>query len=440
MSVKVEALEKSMAKLTIEASAEEFEAAVEKAYQKNKNKINVQGFRKGKAPRKVIEKMYGTGVFYEDAANIVIPEAYAQAAEESGLEIVSRPEISVEQIEAGKPFVFSATVAVKPEVKLGQYKGVEVEKASAEASEEDINAELQKVQEQNSRMIDVDDRAVEQGDTVTLDFEGFVDGEAFEGGKGEDYELVIGSGSFIPGFEDQLVGAELNVEKEVNVTFPEEYHAKELAGKPAVFKCTVKAVKVKELPVLDDEFASDVSDYDTLEEYKESLKKDILKKKEEAAKTAKENEAVDKAVENAEMELPEAMVQTQAENMVEDFAQRIQGQGLTMEQYMQYTGLTPDRMAEQMKPQAVKRIQTRLVLEEIVKAENIQVSDEEVEAELQKMAEMYKMELDKLKEYMGEEEKESMKKDLAVQKAMDLLVENAIEVETKKEEESKEAE
>lgn len=440
MSVKVEALEKSMAKLTIEASAEEFEAAVKKAYQKNKNKINVQGFRKGKAPRKVIEKMYGTGVFYEDAANIVIPEAYAQAAEESGLEIVSRPEISVEQIEAGKPFVFSATVAVKPEVKLGQYKGVEVEKASAEASEEDINAELQKVQEQNSRMIDVDDRAVEQGDTVTLDFEGFVDGEAFEGGKGEDYELVIGSGSFIPGFEDQLVGAELNVEKEVNVTFPEEYHAKELAGKPAVFKCTVKAVKVKELPVLDDEFASDVSDYDTLEEYKESLKKDILKKKEEAAKTAKENEAVDKAVENAEMELPEAMVQTQAENMVEDFAQRIQGQGLTMEQYMQYTGLTPDRMAEQMKPQAVKRIQTRLVLEEIVKAENIQVSDEEVEAELQKMAEMYKMELDKLKEYMGEEEKESMKKDLAVQKAVDLLVENAIEVETKKEEESKEAE
>lgn len=440
MSVKVEALEKSMAKLTIEASAEEFEAAVEKAYQKNKNKINVQGFRKGKAPRKVIEKMYGTGVFYEDAANIVIPEAYAQAAEESGLEIVSRPEISVEQIEAGKPFVFSATVAVKPEVKLGQYKGVEVEKASAEASEEDINAELQKVQEQNSRMIDVDDRAVEQGDTVTLDFEGFVDGEAFEGGKGEDYELVIGSGSFIPGFEDQLVGAELNVEKEVNVTFPEEYHAKELARKPAVFKCTVKAVKVKELPVLDDEFASDVSDYDTLEEYKESLKKDILKKKEEAAKTAKENEAVDKAVENAEMELPEAMVQTQAENMVEDFAQRIQGQGLTMEQYMQYTGLTPDRMAEQMKPQAVKRIQTRLVLEEIVKAENIQVSDEEVEAELQKMAEMYKMELDKLKEYMGEEEKESMKKDLAVQKAVDLLVENAIEVETKKEEESKEAE
>ena len=440
MSVKVEALEKSMAKLTIEASAEEFEAAVEKAYQKNKNKINVQGFRKGKAPRKVIEKMYGTGVFYEDAANIVIPEAYAQAAEESGLEIVSRPEISVEQIEAGKPFVFSATVAVKPEVKLGQYKGVEVEKASAEASEEDINAELQKVQEQNSRMIDVDDRAVEQGDTVTLDFEGFVDGEAFEGGKGEDYELVIGSGSFIPGFEDQLVGAELNVEKEVNVTFPEEYHAKELAGKPAVFKCTVKAVKVKELPVLDDEFASDVSDYDTLEEYKESLKKDILKKKEEAAKTAKENEAVDKAVENAEMELPEAMVQTQAENMVEDFAQRIQGQGLTMEQYMQYTGLTPDRMAEQMKPQAVKRIQTRLVLEVIVKAENIQVSDEEVEAELQKMAEMYKMELDKLKEYMGEEEKESMKKDLAVQKAVDLLVENAIEVETKKEEESKEAE
>lgn len=440
MSVKVEALEKSMAKLTIEASAEEFEAAVEKAYQKNKNKINVQGFRKGKAPRKVIEKMYGTGVFYEDAANIVIPEAYAQAAEESGLEIVSRPEISVEQIEAGKPFVFSATVAVKPEVKLGQYKGVEVEKASAEASEEDINAELQKVQEQNSRMIDVDDRAVEQGDTVTLDFEGFVDGEAFEGGKGEDYELVIGSGSFIPGFEDQLVGAELNVEKEVNVTFPEEYHAKELAGKPAVFKCTVKAVKVKELPVLDDEFASDVSDYDTLEEYKESLKKDILKKKEEAAKTAKENEAVDKAVENAEMELPEAMVQTQAENMVEDFAQRIQGQGLTMEQYMQYTGLTPDRMAEQMKPQAVKRIQTRLVLEEIVKAENIQVSDEEVEAELQKMAEMYKMELDKLKEYMGGEEKESMKKDLAVQKAVDLLVENAIEVETKKEEESKEAE
>ena len=425
MSVQVEKLEKNMAKLTIEATAEEFEAAMQKAYLKNKNKINIQGFRKGKAPRVMIEKMYGPAIFYEDAANDLIPEAYSKAAEESGLEIVSRPEIDVTQIEKGKPFIFTATVAVKPEVTLGEYKGLEYTADPVEVSEEDLAAELKKVQEQNSRTVTVEDRAVENGDITTIDYEGFVDGTPFEGGKAENQELVIGSHSFIDTFEDQLIGKNIGDEVEVNVTFPEEYHAKELAGKPAVFKVAVKGIKVKELPELDDEFASDVSDFDTLEEYKEDMKKKLLEKKENEAKTAKENALVEKAIEGAQMDIPDAMIDTQARQMLDDFAQRMQMQGLSMQQYMQYTGMDAAKMLEQMKPQAEKRIKTRLVLEKIAETENIEVTEEEINSELEKMASMYKMEVDKLKEYMGDAEKESIKKDLAVQKAVDLLVASA---------------
>lgn len=425
MSVQVEKLEKNMAKLTIEATAEEFEAAMQKAYLKNKNKINIQGFRKGKAPRVMIEKMYGPAIFYEDAANDLIPEAYSKAAEESGLEIVSRPEIDVTQIEKGKPFIFTATVAVKPEVTLGDYKGLEYTADPVEVTEEDLAAELKKVQEQNSRTVTVEDRAVENGDITTIDYEGFVDGTPFEGGKAENQELVIGSHTFIDTFEDQLIGKNIGDEVEVNVTFPEEYHAKELAGKPALFKVAVKGIKVKELPELDDEFASDVSDFDTLEEYKEDIKKKLLEKKENEAKTAKENALVEKAIEGAQMDIPDAMIDTQARQMLDDFAQRMQMQGLSMQQYMQYTGMDAAKMQEQMKPQAEKRIKTRLVLEKIAETENIEVTEEEINSELEKMASMYNMEVEKLKEYMGDAEKESIKKDLAVQKAVDLLVASA---------------
>ncbi|HIS55453.1 MAG: trigger factor [Lachnospiraceae bacterium] len=425
MSVQVEKLEKNMAKLTIEATAEEFEAAMQKAYLKNKNKINIQGFRKGKAPRVMIEKMYGPAIFYEDAANDLIPEAYSKAAEESGLEIVSRPEIDVTQIEKGKPFIFTATVAVKPEVTLGDYKGLEYTADPVEVTEEDLAAELKKVQEQNSRTVTVEDRAVENGDITTIDYEGFVDGTPFEGGKAENQELVIGSHTFIDTFEDQLIGKNIGDEVEVNVTFPEEYHAKELAGKPALFKVAVKGIKVKELPELDDEFASDVSDFDTLEEYKEDIKKKLLEKKENEAKTAKENALVEKAIEGAQMDIPDAMIDTQARQMLDDFAQRMQMQGLSMQQYMQYTGMDAAKMQEQMKPQAEKRIKTRLVLEKIAETENIEVTEEEINSELEKMASMYNMEAEKLKEYMGDAEKESIKKDLAVQKAVDLLVASA---------------
>ena len=373
----------------------------------------------------MIEKMYGPGVFYEDAANEIIPEAYSKAAEESGLEIVSRPEIDVTQIEKGKSFIFTATVAVKPEVTLGEYKGLEYNAEPVEVTEEDLAAELKRVQEQNSRTVTVEDRAVENGDITTIDYEGFVDGTPFEGGKAENQELVIGSHSFIDTFEEQLVGKNIGEEVEVNVTFPEEYHAKELAGKPAVFKVKVNGIKVKELPELDDEFASDVSDFDTMDEYKEDVKKKLLEKKEKEAKTAKENALVEKAIENAQMEIPDAMIETQARQMVDDFAQRLQMQGLSMQQYMQYTGMDVAKMVEQMKPQAEKRIKTRLVLEKIAETESIEVTDEEINAEIEKMASAYKMEADKLKEYMGDAEKENMKKDLAVQKAVDLLMESA---------------
>ena len=438
MSVQVEKLEKNMAKLTIEVSAEEFDAAIEQAYQKDKKKISLPGFRKGKAPRKMIEKMYGTGVFYEDAANIVIPKAYSEAAKECGEEIVSQPEISVTQIGAGQPFIFTAEVALKPAVTLGDYKGVEVEKTPVEVSEEEVDKEVDKERENNSRTIDVDDRAVEKGDMIKLNLEGFVDGTPFEGGKAEDYSLTIGSGSFIPGFEDQLIGAKIGEEVEVNVTFPEEYHAAELKGKPAVFKCTVNEIKVKELPEADDEFAKDVSEFDTLAEYKDDIRAKLLEKKTADAKREKQNKTVAKAVENATMEIPEAMITEQVRRMADDFARRLQSQGLSMDQYMQFTGLTMDALAQQMRPEALKRIQNSLVLEAIAKAENIEVSDEKVNEEIEKMAAAYKMEADKLKELIGDAEKEQMKSDLAIQAAVDMITDAAVEVEAAKEEEKTE--
>ena len=427
MSLQVEKLEKNMAKLTIEVDAQEFSRAVENAYQKNKGKISVPGFRKGKVPRKMIEQMYGKGVFYEDAANEIIPDAYEKAVEECEETIVSSPKIDVTQIEEGKPFIFTAEVAVKPEVTLGEYKGLEVPKSETEVTDEEIESELKKEQEKNSRTITVEDRGAENGDIATIDFEGFVDGTAFEGGKGTDYPLTLGSGSFIPGFEDQLVGAKAGDHVEVNVTFPEEYQSKDLAGKAAVFQCDVKKVETKELPELDDDFAQDVSEFDTLAEYKEDIKKNLAERKEKEARTAKENAAVDKAIENAQMEIPDAMIETQISQMLDDFSRRMQAQGLTMEQYMQFTGLTADKMREEMKPQALKRIQTRLVLEKIAETENIQPSEEEVNEEISKMAEMYKMEADKLKELLGDRELEQMKKDMAVQKAVTLVADEAKE-------------
>ena len=427
MSLQVERLEKNMAKLTIEVPAEELEKALQNAYLKNRKQISVPGFRKGKVPRQMIEKMYGPEIFYDDAANALIPDAYAAAVDECELELVSRPAISIEKIAKGEPFVFTAEVAVKPEVTLGQYKGIEVEKEDTSATEEELQAALNKEQESNSRTITVEDRAVQDGDMTVIDFEGFADGTAFEGGKGTDYPLTIGSGAFIPGFEEQLIGAEIGKEVEVNVTFPEEYHAKDLAGKPAVFKCTVKEIKVKELPELDDEFAKDVSEFDTLEEYKADLKKKLEEKKAEEAKGRKEDAVIEKIIEGASMEIPDAMVETQAEQLVDDFAQRLQMQGMSMDQYMQYTGAGMEAMIERMKPQAVKRIQSRLVLEAVATAEQIEIGEDEIEEEIGRMAEAYKMEVEKVKEILGESEKENMKDDLAIRKAIDLVTEAAVE-------------
>ncbi|MBO5176427.1 MAG: trigger factor [Lachnospiraceae bacterium] len=427
MSCKVENLEKNMAKLTIEVSAEEFEKACEKAYQKNKNKINVQGFRKGKASRSVIEKMYGAAIFYEDAANELIPDAYAEAAKESGLDIVSRPEIDVVQIEKGKDFIFTAEVAVKPEVELGQYKGVEVEKAPVEVTDAELEAELNRVREQNSRMITVDDRAIADGDLANIDYEGFCDGVPFAGGKDEGYDLAIGSHSFIDTFEEQLIGKNIGDEVEVNVTFPTEYHAADLAGKPAMFRVKVNGIKVKELPELDDDFAQDVSEFDTLDEYKNDLKATLLERKEKDAKAVKEEAVVDKIIEGAKMDIPEPMIQNTVAQMAEDFAQRIQAQGLSIEQYFQFTGMNANTFMENLKPQALKRIQSRLVLEAVVKAEGLTASDEEVDKEIANMAEMYQMEVDKLMGLIGEDEKKAMAEDVAVQKALELVVNAAVE-------------
>ena len=428
MSFKVEQLEeKNMVKLVIEATAEEFEAGLNTAYNKSKSKINVPGFRKGKAPRKIIEQLYGQEVFFEDAANAIIPDAYAKACIESELDIVSQPKISVTQLEKGKPFVFEAEVAVRPEVELGNYKGVEVSKVDTEATDADVEEEIKKVAEQNSRTITVEDRAVKDGDMTVIDFEGFVDGVAFEGGKGENYPLTIGSHSFIDNFEDQIIGMNIGDEKEINVTFPEDYHAEELKGKPATFKVSVKEIKEKQLPDIDDDFAQDVSDFDTLDEYKANLKKKIAERKEAEAKKQKETEAIEKIVADSKMDIPQAMIDTQVTRMAEDFAQRLQQQGLSLEMYFKYTGLTAEKILDDMKPEAVKRIQNSLVLEAVAKAENIQVSDDEFNAELSKMAEMYKMEVDKIKEFMGESEEKQMRDDIAIQKAVDLIVSSAVE-------------
>ena len=425
MSVQVEKLEKNMAKLTVEVSAEDFKAAIKKAFNKNKNRFAIPGFRKGKAPQAMIEKMYGEGVFYEDAADEAINASYAEAMKESGLDIVSRPEVTIEKIGKDEPFVYSALVAVKPEVTLGQYKGVEVEKADASVSAEDVEAELKKVQEQNARLLTVEDRGVEDGDQTVIDFEGFVDGKGFEGGKAEDYPLTIGSHSFIDTFEEQLIGKKIGEECEVNVTFPTEYHAADLAGKPATFKVTVKEIKVKELPELNDEFASEVSEFDTLDEYKKDVEKKLAEKKEIEANSKNEDAVVAKVVENASMEIPEKMIDAQAENMVQDMARRMQSKGLSLDRYLKYTGMTGEQMKEQARPDAEKRIRTRLVLEAVAKAENIQISDEKVDEEVAKMAEAYKMEVEKLKSYMSESDVKQMKEDLAVQQAVDLLVAEA---------------
>ena len=427
MSVQVEKLEKNMAKLTIEVAPEELEKAIEGAYQKNKGKISVPGFRKGKVPRQMIERMYGKEVFYEDAVNALIPEAYEKAVEECEEEIVSSPKIEVAQVEAGKPFIFTAEVALKPEVKLGKYKGVKVEKADTEVTDEEVDKEIDKERESNARNIDVTDRAVKDGDIVTLDFEGFVDGTAFEGGKGENYPLTIGSGTFIPGFEEQLVGAEIGKETEVNVTFPEDYQAEDLKGKAAVFKCTVKEIKEKELPTLDDEFASEVSEFETLAEYKADIRGRLEERKAKAAREAKEAAVIEEIIKDSDMEIPEAMIETQQRQMIDEFAQRIQMQGLTLEQYFQFTGASYDQMIEQVKPQAEKRIQSRLVLEAVAAAEKIEATEEDYEEELKSMAEAYQMEVDKVKELLPEKSVQQIKEDIAVKKAAEFVVDNAKE-------------
>lgn len=424
MSVQVEKLENNMAKLTIEVAAEELEKAIEAAYQKQKNKISVPGFRKGKVPRAMIEKMYGVEMFYEDAANTLMQQNYGAAVDESGVDVVSRPTVDVVQIEKGKAFIFTAEVAVKPEVKLGKYMGVTVTKIDTSVSDEEVDAALEQERQKNGRMVTVTDRAVQTGDTAVIDFEGFMDGVAFEGGKGENHPLEIGSHSFIDGFEDQIVGKNVGDEFDVNVTFPEQYQATELAGKPAVFKVKVNEIKCNELPELDDEFAQEVGGVDTLAAYKEELKKGLVEKKEEEAKKTKEDEAIQKIIDKSEMDIPEAMITTQCESMVEEFAQRLAQSGLSMEQYMQFSGTTVDQLMEQVRPEALSRIQSSLVLEQIAKDENIEITEEDIDAEIEKMAKMYGMEADKLKEYMGEGEKKSMKRELAITKAVDLVMAN----------------
>ena len=417
-----------MAKLTIEVSAEDVEKALQAAYLKERSKISLPGFRKGKVPRQMIEKMYGPEVFYDEAANHMISEAYGKAYDECGLDIVSQPKVEITQLEKGKPFIFTAEVAVKPEVTLGEYKGLKVDKVSTRVTQKEVDEEIDKERERNARTVEVTDRAVQDKDQVVLDFEGFVDGVAFEGGKGEKYPLTIGSGAFIPGFEEQLIGAEIGKEAEVNVTFPEDYQAEELAGKAAVFKCTVHEIKAKEIPELDDEFVSDVSEEsETVDAYKAEVKAKIKERKEREGKQKKEDQAVEQAVENAQIDIPEPMIDLQTKQMADDFARRIMQQGMSLEQYFQFTGLSEEKMMEEFRPQAEKRIRTRLVLEAVVAAENIEVSDERLDEELKKMADSYQMEVDKLKEFMGDNEKKQMKEDIAVQEAVTLIADAAVE-------------
>ena len=427
MSVQVENLEHNMAKLTIEVSADELEKAIEAAYKKEKNKISVPGFRKGKVPRAMIEKMYGAEIFYEDAANTVMQKTYPSAVDESGVDVVSRPTVDIVQIEKGKPFIYTAEVAVKPEVTLGKYMGVTVTKVDTSVSEEEIAAELEKERNKNSRTVTVTDGPVQEGDTAVIDFEGFVDGVPFEGGKAENHSLEIGSHTFIDTFEDQLIGKNAGDEVDVNVTFPDQYQAPELAGKPALFKVKIHEIKAKELPELDDEFASEVSEKETLDEFKEEIKERLAQAKEADAKAQMEEEAIQKIIEKSEMDIPEAMIETQCETMLDEFAQRITQSGLSFEQYLQFSGTDVNGLKEQVRPEALKRIQSSLVLEQIAKEENIEVSDADIDAEIEKMAAAYGMEVDKLKEYMGEAEKNSMKSDIAITKAVELIMDNAKE-------------
>lgn len=439
MSVQVENLEKNMAKLTIEVSADKLEEAIQAAYLKEKRKISLPGFRKGKVPRQMIEKMYGAAIFYEDAANKLIQENYGPAVDESGVDVVSRPTIDIEQIEKGQPFIFTAEVAVRPEVKLGKYMGVTVTKIDTSVSDEEVDAAVEEQRNQNARTVTVEGRAIQDGDTAVIDFEGFVDGVAFEGGKAENYSLVIGSDSFVDTFEEQLIGKNAGDETEVNVTFPEEYQAEELAGKPAVFKVKIHEIKAKELPELDDEFAQDVSEFDTLAEYREDIRKNLQEEKEAEAKRTKEDEAIKKIVDKSSMDIPDAMLETQIDVMIDEFAQRIASQGLSFEQYMQFSGMTIEKMKEQVKPEALARIQSSLVLEEIAKTENIQVSDEDVAAEVEKMAKAYGMEAEKVNEFLSDAQKESMKKDISVQKAAELVMDNIKERAKAKSKKEKEA-
>ena len=428
MSLQVEKLEHNMAKLTIEVSADDVEKALQAAYLKERSRISLPGFRKGKVPRQMIEKMYGPEVFYDEAANHMISEAYGKAYEECELEIVSQPKVEITQLEKGKPFIFTAEVAVKPEVTLGEYKGLKVDKVSTRVTQKEVDEEIDRERERNARTIEVTDRAVQDKDQVILDFEGFVDGAAFEGGKGEKYPLTIGSGAFIPGFEEQLIGAEIGKEVEINVTFPEEYQAKELAGKAAVFKCTVHEIKAKEIPELDDEFVSDVSEEsETVDAYKAEVKAKIKDRKEREGRQKKEDQAVEQAVANAQIDIPDPMIDLQTKQMADDFARRIMQQGMSLEQYFQFTGLSEEKMMEEFRPQAEKRIRTRLVLEAVVAAENIEVSDERLDEELKKMADSYQMEVEKLKEFMGDNEKKQMKEDIAVQEAVTLIADAAVE-------------
>jgi trigger factor len=439
MSVQVETMEHNTAKLTIEVPAEELSAAIKTVYNKQKKNISIPGFRKGKVPQAMVERMYGAGVFYEDAANELIPKAYEDASKESGLDIVSRPKIEVTQIEKGKPFIFTAEVATKPEVTLGDYKGLEVEKQDTTVSDEDVQKALEREQEQNSRLVTVEDRPVEKGDLVTLDYAGTVDGVAFDGGSAEGQELEIGSNTFIPGFEDQLIGTNIGDEKDVEVTFPEEYHAKDLAGKAAVFHCTIHNIQKKELPELNDEFAEDVSEFDTLEEYKADIRKNLEESKENSAKQARKDQAASKAAQNAQIDIPDLMVDSQAEQLLENLANNLRSQGMDFATYLQYTGQNYEQARGSMKPQAEQQIRTRLTLEAVAAAEHLEVSDEEVDTEIETMAKNYGIELDRMKEIIAGEERENLRSDLEVRKAADFLGEHAVEVEKTEEEKTNDA-
>ena len=428
MSTKVERLEHNMVKLTVEVPAEKFIKAINAVYNRNKKKITVPGFRKGHAPMHMLEKIYGAGIFFEEAANDLINETYGEEAESTGLEFVSRPVFDIDQIEKGKDFIYTAEIAVRPEVELGEYRGIEVKKQETLVSDDEVNEEIRREQEKNSRLVEVSGRPVQDGDTVVLDYSGAVDGAKFEGGTAENHTLVIGSGSFIPGFEEQLIGMNAEETKDITVTFPEEYHAPELAGKEAVFTCTIHKIEEKELPELDDEFAQDVSEYDTFDEYKKSVMDMLTVRKQQAAKTALENEAVDKLIESSKMDIPEAMIDAQVTNMYQDYARQLQSQGIPIDTYLQYMGSSEEKLKEEMRPQALKQIQTRLVLEEVAKDAHLEANDLRIEEEIEKIAERYQMEADKLRESMGDYEREQLGKDIAVQEAIDLIVDTAKEV------------